>query len=115
MGDILAISGGEASRGADPWKGRHYASDFDRTTGEKCSRLNTGVTFTEEDMKDVITRHNDPLVIINIFSAKVIDNTNVHLHRVLVDTGASVDVLYWNTFIDLGLFRADLLPSKTPV
>lgn len=64
-------------------------------------------------MKDVTTPHDDSLVITPIFRKG--DNTNVRLHRVLVDTGASVDVLYWNVFIDLGLSRADLLASKAPV
>lgn len=57
--------------------------------------------------------HDDPLVITPIFRRG--DNTNVRLHRVLVDTEALVDVLYWNVFVDLGLFQADLLSIRTPV
>lgn len=75
--------------------------------------MSIGVTFTEEDMRDMTIPHDDPLVITPIFRKG--ENTNVRLHRVLVDTGASVDMLYWNAFIDLGLSRTDLLPSRVPV
>lgn len=75
--------------------------------------MNMEVTFTVEDMKDVTTLHNDPLVITSAFWRG--DHTSVRLHRVLVDTGASVDVLYWNVFVDLDLSRADLLPRRAPV
>lgn len=99
---------GEASCGVDPWEGRRYVSDVDRTTREKHPRLST-----KEDMKDVMTPHDDPLVITPIFRRD--DNTNVRLHKVLIEIGALVDVLYWNAFINLGLSQADLLPRRAPV
>lgn len=43
------------------------------------------------------------------------DHTNIRLQRVLVDTRASIDIPYWNTFIDLGLSRTDLLPCRGPI
>lgn len=35
------------------------------------------------------------------------------LARVLVDTGASVDILYWDAFLNLRLQEEDLRPAKT--
>lgn len=69
--------------------------------------MNMGVSFTEEDVKDATTPQDDPLVITPIFRKG--DNTNVRLHKVLVD------VLNWNAFVDLGLSRTDLLPRRAPI
>lgn len=55
---------------------------------------------------------NNPLVITPVFRRD--DKRNVHLHQVFVDMGESVDILYWNAFTDLRLFRTDLLPNRPP-
>lgn len=72
-----------------------------------------GSHLAEGDMQDVMTFHDDPLVITPVFQRS--DNNSVRLHRVLVHTGASINILYWNAFTDLGLFQTDLLPSKAPI
>lgn len=64
-------------------------------------------------MKDVTTSHDDMHVITSVFRRG--DNNNAHLHRVLVDTGTSVDILSWNTFKDLGLSQSDLMSNRAQV
>lgn len=61
VGDILHISRGEASRGANLWEGHRYPSDVDRTIAEKRPWLSTRATFMEEDMKDVTTPPRRPI------------------------------------------------------
>jgi len=62
------------------------------------------ITFTAEDARWVMYPHNDPLVV-----SALIGNRNVH--RILVDTGSAVDVLYEDTFHKMGLKQDALAPS----
>ncbi|VFQ94728.1 unnamed protein product [Cuscuta campestris] len=50
----------------------------------------------------------DPLVI-------KVEINNVVVHCTLVDTGSSVNIMYNNTFKELGLSRGDLKPIRTPL
>lgn len=59
------------------------------------------------------TSHHDPLVITPIVQRR--DQQKIRLDRVLVNTGASVDVLYWNAFDQLGFCKADLGPCGSLV
>ena len=61
----------------------------------------TDITFTEEDAKWVHHPHNHALVVnIRIGSMNV--------HRVFVDNGSSVNVLYYSTFQKMGLPDKDM-------
>ncbi|VFQ83491.1 unnamed protein product [Cuscuta campestris] len=64
--------------------------------------------FTDEDYPPVLSPHRDALVI-------KVEINNVVVHRTLVDTGSSVNVMYNNTFKELGLSRNDLKPIHTPL
>ena len=56
----------------------------------------TEITFTEEDAKWIHHPHNNALVVnIRIGSMNV--------HRVFIDNGSSVNVLYYSTFQKMGI------------
>ena len=49
------------------------------------------ITFTKQDLRDVVPHDNDPIVISLITAGRKV-------HRVLVDQGSSADVMFWPTF-----------------
>ena len=65
--------------------------------GEAPKRARTGVTiaFDDSDLEGVKFSHDDPLVITPIIG-------NSPVKRVLVDNGASVDILLHDTFLRMG-------------
>ncbi|VFQ85179.1 unnamed protein product [Cuscuta campestris] len=64
--------------------------------------------FTDKDYPPVLSPHRDALVI-------KVEINNVVVHRMLVDTGSSVNIMHSNTFKGLGLSRSDLKPIRTPL
>ncbi|XP_057463294.1 uncharacterized protein LOC130753317 [Actinidia eriantha] len=66
------------------------------------------VTFTKADLKRVQHPHSDPLVVqlrIGGYDVK----------RILVDTGSSVEVMYYNLFKQLKLPQDKLKPVRAPL
>ncbi|XP_068486988.1 uncharacterized protein [Phaseolus vulgaris] len=49
------------------------------------------LVFTKADLQDVVPRDNDPVVISVVTAGRKV-------HRVLVDQGSSVDVMFWTIF-----------------
>ena len=66
------------------------------------------ITFSEKDAHYVRHPYYDALVI-----KAMIANNNVH--RMLVDNGSSVDILYYQAFEKIGLKVNDLKPSHNPI
>ncbi|VFR03159.1 unnamed protein product [Cuscuta campestris] len=62
----------------------------------------------DEDYPPVLSPHWDALVI-------KVEINNVVVHRTLVDTGSSINIMYNNTFKELGLSRSDMKPIRTPL
>ena len=56
----------------------------------------TRIIFTEEDVYNTVQPHDDPMVI----SVQVV---NCRVHRVLIDTGSSVDILFKGAHEQLSL------------
>jgi hypothetical protein len=54
------------------------------------------LSFLEEDDRRVIMPHDDALVVI-------VTVANHAIHRILVDNGSSVDILYWPAFKQMGI------------
>ena len=48
-----------------------------------------------------------------LFITVMMANDNVH--RILVDNGSSVDILYYQAFQKMGLKNSDLRPSPNPI
>ena len=69
---------------------------------------NDDITFKESDAHLVHHLHCDILVI-----KAMMANNNVH--RILVDNGSSVDILYYQAFQRMGLKNNDLKPSPIPI
>ena len=53
--------------------------------------LDVDLTFTKDDLRDVVPHDNDPVVISVVTAGRKV-------HRVMVDQGSSADVLFWPTF-----------------
>ena len=69
----------------------------------KLPRLDTTITFSNSDMEGCQHPHDDPLVIKAVVANKTI-------HRVLVDNGSSVDIIFAPTFDKMGIGREKLEP-----
>ena len=65
--------------------------------------LDVDITFTKEDLRDVVPHDNDPIVISLVTAGRMV-------HQVLVDQGSSADVMFWPTFGKLQLSPDQLRP-----
>ena len=66
------------------------------------------IRFSEEDARCLHHPHDDALVI----SIRVGD---YNMHRVLVDNGNSVDILYYPTFQQMRIDKERLIPTNAPL
>ncbi|KAI0519511.1 hypothetical protein KFK09_006960 [Dendrobium nobile] len=76
----------------------------------KKSRVDHSITFDDTDLDGVQTPHQDPLVI----NAGIGDPC-FNVKRILVDNGSSVDVLFYSTFLSMGMDREKLQPAAGPL
>ena len=68
-------------------------------------QLDTTITFLDTDMEGCQHPHDDLLVIRAIVANKTV-------HRVLIDNGSSVDIIFASTFEKMGIGREKLEPVK---
>lgn len=100
------ISGGLESGGEEPRLRKLYAHEclvLGKRRYEEPSLKKVVISFTEDDAAHVKGPHNDPLVV-------MLRVENVNVHKVLVDTGSSVDVMLWSTFEKLKIDPDKLQP-----
>ncbi|VFQ61181.1 unnamed protein product [Cuscuta campestris] len=100
-------TGGDSVSSRKKWKNMVHLAEVQRPTLPKRKKKKPPI-FTDEDYPPVLSPHRDALVI-------RVEINNVVVHRTLVDTGSSVNVMYNNTFKELGLSRSDLKPIHTPL
>ncbi|VFQ82710.1 unnamed protein product [Cuscuta campestris] len=100
-------TGGDSLSSRKKWKNMVYLAEVQRPPLPKRKKKEP-LIFTDEDYPPVLSPHRDALVI-------KVEINNVVVHRTLVDTGSSVNVMYSNTFKELGLSRSDLKPIHTPL
>ncbi|VFQ73483.1 unnamed protein product [Cuscuta campestris] len=100
-------TGGDSVSSRKKWKNMVYLAEVQRPPLPKRKKKEP-LIFTDEDYPPVLSPHRDALVI-------RVEINNVVVHRTLVDTGSSVNVMYSNTFKELGLSRSDLKTIHTPL
>ena len=66
------------------------------------------IGFSEDDARRLYHSHDGALVV----SLRVGD---YNVHRMLVDNGSSADILYYPAFQQMGINRARLTPTYTPL
>ncbi|XP_020238619.1 uncharacterized protein LOC109817702 [Cajanus cajan] len=66
------------------------------------------ITFTEDNFKGIDPDQDDPMVI-------SVEIHNCIVRKTLVDQGSSADILYWNTFKQLGIPESELVPYDEPL
>ena len=96
------VGGGESSS----TRKAHLHSIGSRETLEvqvvsKLPWLDTTITFLDSDMEGCQHPHDDPLVIRVVVANKTV-------HRVLIDNGSSVDIIFASAFDKMGIGREKL-------
>ena len=66
------------------------------------------IGFSEEDVRHLHHPHDDALVV----NIRIED---YNMHRVLIDDGSSVDILYYPAFQQMGISRERLVPTNAPL
>ncbi|XP_068476843.1 uncharacterized protein [Phaseolus vulgaris] len=106
LGVVHTIAGGFSGGGPTASQRKKYArgvnSIEERISGEPWE---SDLVFTRGDLRDVVPHDNDPVVISVVTAGRKV-------HRVLVDQGSSVDVMFLSTFNKLRL-SPDLLRPYT--
>ncbi|XP_020679083.1 uncharacterized protein LOC110097176 [Dendrobium catenatum] len=93
VGEIEAIIGG-------PLLSNKVFLVLDEIPTPKKARIDHSITFDDSDLEGVKTPHQGQLVI-----NMVIGDPCYNVKRILVDNGSSVDVLFYSTFLNMGLTR----------
>ncbi|KAI3465839.1 hypothetical protein Pfo_022502 [Paulownia fortunei] len=78
---------------------------------EQVYQLQTSIeqlTFGESDLEGRREQHNDALVISATLS-------NFWVKKILVDSGSSADIIFYDAFLKLGIDNAQLSPVNTPL
>ena len=114
LGEIQVISGGFAGGGESSSSRKAHLRSIRSTeiaeiqAVSKLPRLDTSITFSDSDLKGCQHPHDDPLV-----GRAVVANKTVH--RVLIDNGSSVDIIFASAFDKMGIGREKLEPVNTPL
>ncbi|XP_020232147.1 uncharacterized protein LOC109812565 [Cajanus cajan] len=72
------------------------------------SRRLPTIIFTDADFQGIDPVQDDPMVI-------SVEIHNFIVKKTLVDQGSSADILYWNTFKQLGISETELIPYDDPL
>ncbi|VFQ98405.1 unnamed protein product [Cuscuta campestris] len=99
--------GGDSVAQRKRWKHMAFVAKVHQAPVPKLGRREQ-IQFMEKDLPNTPSPHRDALVV-------KIEINDAIVHRTLVDTGSSVNIMYEKTFQDLGLNRKDLRPVRTPL
>jgi len=97
------IAGGFLGGGCTASQCKKYARSVMLVEVFEDHSLDVDITFTKEDLRDVVPHDNDPIVISLVMAGRMV-------HRALVDQGSSADVMFWPTFKKLQLSPDQLRP-----
>ena len=105
-GEVHTIFGGFSGGGPTASQRKRYVRAVNSVAEEGSDdQWESDLVFTRVDLRDIVPHDND-LVVISVVTA------GRKVHRVLVDQGSSVDVMFWSTFNKLQL-SPDLLRLYT--
>ncbi|XP_043702506.1 uncharacterized protein LOC122652742 [Telopea speciosissima] len=104
---ILTVLGGPGQESARKAKAKAWFVAVAKVP-EKKARTEPVITFSEGDMEGLSWPHNDAVVV----QAAI---ANRPVHRILVDTGASVDMLSYDAYLQFGFEPSTLKPETTPL
>ncbi|XP_074361915.1 uncharacterized protein LOC141702126 [Apium graveolens] len=76
--------------------------------GPRWEKTRVSISFNDFDLEGVTFFHDDPLVI-------TLTTGNNPVKRVLIENGASVDILLYDTFMRMGYTDSQLTPSDMPI
>ncbi|VFQ77007.1 unnamed protein product [Cuscuta campestris] len=103
------IGGNTSGDSATSWKKWANTAIVNKVVAPEGKKLKTEpIVFSNADLPEIGVPHRDALVI-------TIDIMDLLIHKTLVDTGSSVNIMYMDTYKALGLTRDELLPIKTPL
>ncbi|XP_020230854.1 uncharacterized protein LOC109811501 [Cajanus cajan] len=106
---INTIAGGFAGGGSTSSTQRRHLRPVQHVHAvEKIHHCMPSITFTEADFKGIDPEKDDPMVI-------SVEIHNCIVRKTLVDQGSSADILYWNTFKQLGIPEIELVPYDEPL
>jgi len=102
-GEVHTISGGFSRGGPTASQRKKYARPVMSVEAFEDHLPDVDITFTKEDLRDVVPHDNDPIVVSLVTAGRMV-------HRVWVDQGSSTDVMFWPTFEKLQLSPDQLRP-----
>ncbi|KAK3039568.1 hypothetical protein RJ639_027712 [Escallonia herrerae] len=106
---INTISGGLSAGGTSRSARKAYARQVNLTQGPtKRPKALSTISFDDTDLEEVLTPHDDALVISLQIDAYVIK-------CILVDTGSSADILFEEAFSQMKISRARIRPVSSPL
>ncbi|XP_020225264.1 uncharacterized protein LOC109807148 [Cajanus cajan] len=106
---VNTIAGGFAGGGSSSSaQRRHLRAVRHVHAVETVRRRLPTITFTEADFKGIDPYQDDPMVI-------SVEIHNCIVRKTLVDQGSSANILYWNTFKQLGIPESKLIPYDEPL
>ncbi|XP_065623514.1 uncharacterized protein LOC136064949 [Quercus suber] len=113
IGDIRMIVGGTTTIGSSKKARKTYLRSVQNVqligSAPNTTRMESPIIgFSEEDARRLHYPHDDELVV----SIRVGD---YNVHRVLIDKGSSVDILYYPAFQQMGIDRVRLIPTSAPL
>ena len=101
--EIHTIAGGFSGGGCTASQRKKYARSVMSVEAFEDHSPDVDITFTKEDLRDVVPHDNDPIVISFVTAGRMV-------HRALVDQGSLADVMFWSTFEKLQLSPDQLRP-----
>ncbi|CAH9143682.1 unnamed protein product [Cuscuta epithymum] len=100
-------AGGDSSSLRKKWARQLYIGEIMHSPMKKKVRREP-ICFTDDDLPPCPSPHRDAMVI-------KMEINDLVIHRTLVDTGSSVNIMYLDTFEKLKLSKGKLHPIKTPL
>ncbi|VFQ82811.1 unnamed protein product [Cuscuta campestris] len=99
-------TGGDSATSRKKWANAAMVNKVLALEGKKLKT--EPIVFPNADLPETRVPHRDALVI-------TIDIMDLLIHKTLVDTGSSVNIMYMDTYKALGLTRDKLSPIRTPL